>query len=36
LADPQERAAWSLRARALGFAASNRAMVDAYERLLAR
>jgi len=36
LADPQERAAWSLRARALGLAASNRAMVDAYERLLAR
>jgi glycosyltransferase involved in cell wall biosynthesis len=34
LADPRERAAWAGRARRLGVEASNRAMVDAYERLL--
>lgn len=34
LADPAERADWARRARALGLAASNQAMIDAYERLL--
>ncbi|MBB4857247.1 glycosyltransferase involved in cell wall biosynthesis [Novosphingobium chloroacetimidivorans] len=34
LSDPVEREAWARRARALGVAASNRAMIDAYERLL--
>lgn len=34
LVDPQERAVWSGRARTLGLAASNRAMIDAYESLL--
>jgi len=36
LVQPEERAAWSRQARELGLAASHRAMVDAYERLLAR
>jgi glycosyltransferase involved in cell wall biosynthesis len=34
LDDAQERAIWAQRARKLGLAASNRAMIDAYERLL--
>jgi glycosyltransferase involved in cell wall biosynthesis len=36
LENREERAAWSERARSLGVAASNQAMVDAYESLLAR
>lgn len=35
LADPVERRVWGQRSRGLGLAAANRAMVDAYERLLA-
>lgn len=35
VADPEERAIWARHARKLGLAASNRAMIDAYERLLA-
>jgi glycosyltransferase involved in cell wall biosynthesis len=35
LSDADERAHWAQKARKLGLAASNRAMIDAYERLLA-